>query len=179
MWRRHQTASPRNRKAARYPPLPSHAALNLHIIAANSHHNQTTTTARHHPEAFPADNQVATRSQLRTVLSCALAARPLSPVRRRPGTLNHVSCEPATIRYKEIRPITNEQASGNCASGPLFAKDSRAADSKWTTGKHHARPRYLDCHFRPLGIFTLRWRERGTMISLYVYPSMRCQVVIR
>jgi hypothetical protein len=37
----------------------------------------------------------------------------LSPVRRRPGTLNHVARQLATTQYKGIRPRTKEQAFGD------------------------------------------------------------------
>jgi hypothetical protein len=85
--------------------------------------------------------------------------------------------EPTTTQYKEIRSSPKEQASGNCASGSLSCEKqprrSTLSGRPGTAKRDHILPPSLEL----LCTHKLRWRERGTMISLYVYPLLCCPLV--
>jgi hypothetical protein len=115
----HPPASPEHHRCQPLPPL---LPLHSHSTPTKTNNNHRAATPRNHPR------QQTTRHQVSVANGAfpALATRPLSPVRRRPVTLNHVSCEPTTPQYKGIRSIANEQAFGNCASGSLSTRKTAA-----------------------------------------------------
>jgi hypothetical protein len=89
----------------------------------------------------------------------------------------HVSLEPATTQYKGIRSSTKEQAFGNCVSGSISCEKqprrSTLSGRPGTAKRDHILPPSLEL----LCTHKLRWREHGTMISLFVYPLLCCPLL--
>ena len=90
----------------------------------------TTTTPIPPTAAPPSEPSPAPTNDSPPGLSCeryilrAYHQRPLSPVRRRSGTLNHVARTPATTQYKGFRPSLREQAFGNLSPCELQPRRS-------------------------------------------------------
>lgn len=139
--------SPRNAAASHSPsPVPClpaccqhrKPAQALNTVAANHshshslrhrhhhhHHNTTHHNTTHHSAILGtiprANKQLRARAQLRTVSAARLPPRPLSPDRRRPGTLNHVARTPATTHTKDSARESKRKLPGisPCERQPL------------------------------------------------------------
>ena len=175
--------SPRNAAAAAslvswpacLPAANTAPAAALNTIAANHHfhphsrHHHHNNNNAHHPATLGtvprANKRLPARSQLRTVYPVRLPPTSFvasqTPARHAEPRCSH-TCDDTIQRI----PTEHQRASFR---GSLSLRNTAAPlYPKWTTGKHHLSPLHRNHHLEPPSTHTLRWRERGTMISLYV-----------
>lgn len=158
---------------------PEHHRCQPPLPPPSPHHHRNTTTTHHRATlgTIPRANKpLPARSQLRTVYPARLPPTSFvasqTPARYAEPRCSH-TCDDTIQR----NPTEHQRASFR---GSLSLRNTAAPlYSKWTTGKHHLSPLHRNHHLEPPGTHTLRWRERETMISLYVYPHMRCLLVAR
>lgn len=148
------------------PPLPP----SLDSTTTTTHHRATLGTIPRANKRLPARSQLRTVSPARLPPTSFVASQ--TPARYAEPRCSH-TCDDTIQR----NPTEHQRASFR---GSLSLRNTAAPlYSKWTTGTHHLSPLHRNHHLEPPSTHTLRWRERGTMISLYVYPHMRCLLVAR
>jgi hypothetical protein len=156
--------------------IPEHSPLSTTPTKNHSHVNYFSLPLRHHRSSPPSTSPSPTGLSCERYITrayCPFFVASQTPVRHD----LHVSLKPATTQYKGIRSSTKERAFGNCVSGSIFCEKqprrSTLSGRPGTAKRDHILPPSLEL----LCTHKLRWRERGTMISLYVYPLLCCPLV--
>ena len=118
--KRRSTASISRKLPAANTARPEHHRCQpLSTLTPSATTTTTTTTTTPPHTASPSEPSPTPTNDSPPGLSCeryllrAYHHVSLSPVRRRPGTLNHVARQFATTQYKGIRPSTKERAFGD------------------------------------------------------------------